>query len=267
MDMGLSGRPTLVAAASRGLGKACALSLAAEGASVAICAREQPALDAAKEEIAGATGSDVVAIPADVSTEADARRFVREAADQLGGCQILVANAGGPDTGRFEDLQEDDFRAALDLNLFSTLWMAWEAIPMMREAGYGRIVVISSIAVKQPIPNLVLSNSVRAAVIGWAKTLSDEVATDGITVNAVMPGRVMTDRVRWLMQQRLGGQGTADDQAVDEALKQEATTIPVGRFGRPEEVGDVVTFLASERGAYVTGVSLLIDGGLYRGVL
>jgi 3-oxoacyl-[acyl-carrier protein] reductase len=263
MDLGLSGRPALVAAASRGLGKACAMSLAAEGARVSICARDGQALDAARREITGATGSDVTAIPADVSIEADARRFVREAAAELGGCQILVANAGGPNAGRFEDLGEDDFRKALDLNLFSTLRMAWEAIPLMREAGYGRIVVISSIAVKQPIANLVLSNSIRAAVIGWAKTLSDEVASDGITVNAVMPGRVLTDRVRWLVEQQVGDSGPA----VEEALTEEAARIPVGRFGQPREVGDVVAFLASERAAYITGASLLVDGGLYRGLL
>jgi 3-oxoacyl-[acyl-carrier protein] reductase len=141
--------------------------------------------------------------------------------------------------------------------------MAWEALPLMRGAGYGRIVVISSIAVKQPIPNLVLSNSFRAAVIGWAKTLSDEVAGGGITVNAVMPGRVLTDRVRWLVEQQVGDSGAS----VEEALEEEAARIPVGRFGRPEEVGDVVAFLASERAAYVTGVSLLVDGGMYRGLL
>ncbi|HEV3474549.1 MAG TPA: SDR family oxidoreductase [Actinomycetota bacterium] len=263
MDLGLSGRPALVAAASRGLGKACAMSLAAEGAKVAICARDQRPLKAARDEIAAATGSTVAAIPADVAVEEDARRFVHEASSQLGGCQILVANAGGPAAGRFEDLGDDDFRKALDLNLFSTLRMAREALPLMRQAGYGRIVVISSIAVKQPIPDLVLSNSVRAAVIGWVKTLSDEVASAGITVNAVMPGRVLTDRVRWLVEQRIRDTG----QPVEQALQEEADRVPVGRFGRPEEVGDAVAFLASERAGYITGVSLLIDGGLYRGLL
>lgn len=263
MDLGLSGRPALVASASRGLGKACAMSLAAEGARVAICARDREPLEAARDEIAAATGSAVTAIPADVAVEEDARRFVRQAADELGGCHVLVANAGGPPAGRFEDLGEEDFRKAMDLNLFSTLRMAWEAIPLMREAGYGRIVVISSIAVKQPISNLVLSNSLRAAVIGWAKTLSDEVAGAGITVNAVMPGRVLTDRVRWLVEQQVGESGAS----VEEALEEEAARIPVGRLGRPQEVGDVVAFLASERAAYITGVSLLVDGGLYRGLL
>jgi 3-oxoacyl-[acyl-carrier protein] reductase len=263
MDLGLSGRPALVAAASRGLGKACAMSLAAEGARVAICARDPEALETAREEIVSASGSAVMGISADVSVEEGARRFVREAAAELGGCQILVANAGGPPAGRFDDLGDEDFRKALDLTLFSTLRMAREALPFMREAGYGRIVILSSSAVKQPIPNLILSNSIRAAVIGWAKTLADEVGADGITVNAVMPGRVMTDRARWLVEQQARATGRSLEDELDARIEE----IPLGRYGHPEEIGDVVAFLASERAAYVTGVSLLVDGGLYRGLL
>jgi len=262
VDLGLKGRPALVAAASRGLGKACAASLAAEGARVAICARDAGALGAARDEIAEATGSQVVAIPADVSGEEDAVRFVREGSEALGGCQILVANAGGPPTGRFEDLGDDAFRHALETLFFSTLRMAREAIPLMRESGYGRIVVISSIAVKQPIPNLILSNSARAAVAGWAKTVSDEVAGDGITVNAVLPGRVWTDRVRHLVETSAEGSG----RSIEEQRAAEAAAIPVGRFGEPAEVGDLVAFLASERAAFMTGTSILVDGGLFRGL-
>lgn len=263
MELGLKGRPALVAAASRGLGRACALSLASEGASVAICGRDPAALEAAREEIASSTGSTVVAIPADVSREEDAIRFVREGAEALGGCQILVANAGGPPMGAFEGLDDDAFRGALDGLLFSTLRMARAAIPEMRAAGYGRVVVISSIAVKQPIPNLILSNAARAAVAGWAKTLADEVARDGITVNSIMPGRVWTDRVRSLIEHAAEGSGRSieEERAVQEAL------IPVGRFGKPEEVGDLVAYLASPRAAYVTGTSILVDGGLYRGLM
>lgn len=263
MDLGLKGRPALVAAASRGLGKACATSLAAEGASVAICARDRGALEEARDEIAEATGSTVVAIPADVSIEEDAVRFVREGTEALGGCEILVTNAGGPPTGRFEELDDDAFREALDGLFFSTLRMARAAIPSMRRAGYGRVVVISSIAVKQPIPNLILSNAVRAGVAGWAKTLADEVAADGITVNAVMPGRVDTDRVRWLLERSAEAAG----RTVEEERRAQAAMIPVGRFGEPAEVGDLVAFLASERAAYLTGCSILADGGLYRGLL
>jgi 3-oxoacyl-[acyl-carrier protein] reductase len=263
VDLGLEGRPALVAAASRGLGKASAMALASEGAPVAICARDRGALEAARDEIAEATGATVVAIPADVSAEGEARRFVREGAEALGGCQILVANAGGPPTGSFDELDDEQFRAATDLLLFSTLGMAREALPRMREAGFGRLVVIASLAVKQPVPKLILSNSVRAAVIGWARTLADEVARDGITVNAVLPGRVLTDRVRSLMEEDAAAAG----RSLEEQQQVAADAIPAGRLGDPREVGDLVTFLCSERAAYLTGCSIQVDGGAYRGLL
>jgi 3-oxoacyl-[acyl-carrier protein] reductase len=263
MELGLKGRPALVAAASRGLGKACATALAAEGASVAICGRDGAALEAARDEIAEATGSTVVAVPADVSREEDVLRFVREGAEALGGCQILVTNAGGPPAGRFEELGDQEFRDALESLFFSTMRMAREAIPRMREAGYGRIVVISSTAVKQPIPNLILSNAVRTAVAGWAKSVSDEVARDGITVNAVLPGRVLTDRVRWLIER----QAETSGRSVEEERRAQEEALPVGRFGEPRDVGDLVAYLASERASYLTGCSIQVDGGLYRGLL
>jgi 3-oxoacyl-[acyl-carrier protein] reductase len=263
MDLGISGRPALVAAASKGLGKGCAAALAAEGARVAICARDGGALEATRDEIAEATGATVVAITADVSREEDARRFVREGAEALGGCQILVANAGGPPTGRFEDFSDQEVRDALELNFLSTTRMAREAVPAMRHAGFGRIVVISSSAVKQPIGGLILSTSARAAAAGWARSLADEVAGDGITVNTVLPGRFLTDRIRFLHRDRAerSGRSEQDERAEDEA------TIPVGRIGDPRELGDVVAFLCSERAAYITGTFLQVDGGMYRGLL
>jgi 3-oxoacyl-[acyl-carrier protein] reductase len=263
MELGLRDRPALVSAASRGLGKACATSLAAEGAPVAICSRDRGELDAARDEIAETTGSTVVAIPADVSEASGAVGFVRQGVEALGGCQILVPNAGGPRFGRFEELTDEDFQTAAELNLFSTLRMAREAIPSMREAGYGRIVIISSIAVKQPVSGLMLSNSIRAAVIGWARTLVDEVGPHGITVNAVMPHGVMTDRVRALLEREAGEAGVS----VEEHTRREAQRIPVGRYGQPEDVGDLVAFLASERSAYLSGCFIQVDGGAYRGLL
>jgi 3-oxoacyl-[acyl-carrier protein] reductase len=262
VDLGLGGRPALVAAASKGLGKACAAALAAEGAAVAICARDGGALQATRDEIAEATEATVVAIPADVSREGDAVRFVREGAEALGGCHILVANAGGPPFGRFEELDEGDVRSALDLNLFSALRMTREALPRMRQAGYGRVVVLLSLAAKQPIPNLILSNTIRAGLAGWARTLADEVGPDGITVNGILPEGVLTDRVRSLHQDR----ARRDGRSVEEVMSEAVEEIPVRRFGTPPDVGHVVAFLASERASYITGTFVPVDGGAYRGL-
>lgn len=263
MDLGIAGRPALVAAASRGLGKACAAALAREGAPVAICARDEGALKATADEIAEEARVTVVPIPADVSKEEDAVRFVREGAEALGGCQILVPNAGGPPPGRFGDFSDDDFRTAFDLNFLSTIRMTRGALPLMREAGYGRVVVIGSLAIKQPLGNLMLSNSIRAGMAGWARTLADEVAPDGITVNVVLPGRIWTDRVRSLIE----GQAQREGRPFEEVRESEGKTIPLGRFGDPRELGEVVAFLASERASYLTGCFVQIDGGLYRGLL
>lgn len=263
MDLGLAGRPALVAAGSRGLGRATATALAEEGARVAICARDAEALERTRDEIAGDTGATVEAIAADVSQEEDARRFVRQGAEALGGCQILVANAGGPPPGRFEDFTDDDFRSAIDLLFFSTIRMVREALPLMREAGYGRIVIVGSLAVKQPLPNLMLSNAVRTAVIAWARTLADEVAPDGITVNAVLPGRLMTDRVQSLLEADASRAG----RSVDEQRADVEASIPLRRIGEPRDLGDLVAYLCSERASYLTGCAIQVDGGLYRGLL
>jgi 3-oxoacyl-[acyl-carrier protein] reductase len=263
VDLGLTDRPALVAAASKGLGKASALALAEEGARVAICARDRGALEAARDEIAERTGAEVAAIPADVGTEEGAVGFVRRGVEALGGCQVLVANAGGPPTGTFDELADDDFRDAFELNFLSTVRMTREALPHMREAGYGRVVAIVSLAVKQPRPGLMLSNAVRAAVMGWARTLVDEVASDGITVNAVLPGRFSTDRIRALHEDRARRAGAT----VEEMADQDAAAVPLRRIGDPKELGDVVAFLASERASFVTGCFAQVDGGMYRGLL
>lgn len=263
MDLGLEGRPALVAAASKGLGKACALALAREGAKVGICGRDEGNLKGTRDEIAEETGATVVAIPADVSQEEDAVRFIREGAEALGGCQILVANAGGPRLGKFDELTDDDFRTALELNYFSTIRMAREALPLMREARYGRLIAIGSLAIKQPVANLLLSNSVRAGMAGWAKTVADEVGPEGITVNVVLPGMLLSDRVRFLIQQRADEAGRSFEDQVDT----ESQSMPLRRLGDPQELGDVVAFLASERASYLTGCFIQVDGGLHRGLL
>jgi 3-oxoacyl-[acyl-carrier protein] reductase len=248
VQLGLSGRRALVAAASRGLGRASAEALAAEGCRVAICSRDAGELNRTRDEIASATGAEVVAIPADVSAEMGATGFVRAAVEALGGCEILVANAGGPPPGRFDDLVDEDFRGAFELNFLSSVRMTREALPYMRRAGYGRVVVIGSSSMVQPIPGLMLSNAIRAGVAGWAKTLAGELAPEGITVNVVLPDRILTDRTRSLA-------------GSEEGMQAMAREIPVGRLGEPADVGRVVAFLAGEGAAYLTGGFYRVDGG------
>ncbi|MFL5797884.1 MAG: SDR family oxidoreductase [Actinomycetota bacterium] len=258
MELGLAGRPAAVAAGSRGLGLACATALAREGARVAICARDGAGVEAARAGIAGATGADVVGIVADVGTAEGATGFVRDAAAALGGCQVLVANAGGPPPGGSLDFSDEEYLAAIESNFLSAVRMAREALPHMRAAGYGRIVAILGSSVKEPIPGLALSNAVRLAAVGFLKTLAREVAPEGITVNAVLPGRLLTDRARQLAAAQSGSE--------EEGIAAQAAGVPMGRLGDPRELGDVVAFLAGERASYLTGVMLSVDGGMFSGV-
>lgn len=259
MDLGIEGRPALVAAASAGLGLACATALAREGARLAICGRDPGRLETAREHIAETTGrTDVVALPADVGTEEGAVGFVREATERLGGCEILVLNAGGPPPGRAQDLADEDYRRAIELNFYSTVRMVREGLPGMREAGYGRIVLIASSSVKLPIPGLALSNTARVAAAAFLKTLSREVAPEGITVNGVLPARFLTDRIRDLADARALANGTDSDHE----MRTLAEEIPMGRLGDPMELGDLVAFLCSERASYLTGLMISVDGGV-----
>lgn len=240
MDLGLSGRKAVVAAGSAGLGLATAAALAAEGVQVAICGRTAERVDAAVAEL----GGDAVGIVADVGTVDGAEGFVRDAARALGRVDILVANAGGPPPGTFASTDIDGYRAAIDLNLLSTVAMAREAIPAMRERGWGRVVAITSIGVKQPIGNLMASSVARAGVTSFVKITATEVARDGVTVNSVQPGLHLTDRVKAF--------GSADDLA---------RGVPAGVVGDPADFGAAVTFLCSEQARFITGTGLLIDGG------
>jgi 3-oxoacyl-[acyl-carrier protein] reductase len=263
MDLGLSGRPALVAAASRGMGFAAARSLAREGARVAICSRDRGAVESARDRIAEETGREVHALVADVAEAGDVERFVREGAEAAGGCQILVPNAGGPPPGSAAAAPDEDWLAGLELTFLSVARMCRAALPLMREAGYGRIVAISSLVVKQPEPSLAISNAVRLAVTGFLRTLAWEAARDGVTVNAVLPSSVLTDRHRDLAGRRADESG----RTLDKQLAEDAAAVPVGRLGDPAEVGDLVAFLASERAAFLTGLQVQADGGLYRGTL
>ncbi len=263
MDMGIANRVACVAGASKGLGRAVALGLAAEGCHLALCARSGAALQALAAEIAAAHGVKVLTRAVDLSQAGAGEAFCRQAARELGRLDILVNNAGGPPAGGFADFSEDDWLKAVRLTLLSAQEMARGALPAMLAQGWGRIVNLTSVSVKQPLNGLILSNSIRAAVIGWAKTLADEVGKNGITVNNICQGWILTERVEELLAHRSQTQGITREQALEQAV----AGIPLGRIGRPQEMADLAVFLASERASYITGASYLIDGGLYRGLM
>ncbi|MBE7469473.1 MAG: SDR family oxidoreductase [Anaerolineales bacterium] len=261
MDLGLKDKVALVTASSKGLGWACALALAREGAKVAICARDGKALKAAADEIVMTTGSEVLAVPSDMANSRDIQQVVKETVKHFGKLQILVTNAGGPPAGNFTDFEDRQWQEALNLTLMSTVRLIRAALPYMQQEGWGRIINITSMSVKEPLDNLILSNSIRPAVHGLAKTLSQELAPYGITVNNVMPGTIQTDRIEQLAQAR----AQKNEQSVAEAIAAMGQAVPLGRVGQPEEFGAVVAFLASERASYITGVSLPVDGGRIKG--
>ena len=263
MDLGLRGKVALVAAASKGLGRATAQELAAEGASVVICARGEEALNNTRDEIARTTGSDVIAITGDVAIEADVYRIVNTAIEKLGRIDILVTNAGGPPSARFDSLDAGMWQSAVDLTLMSVVNLTSRILPGMKAREWGRVINIASIAAKQPVEGLMLSNSIRAAVIGFARTLANEVAEHGITVNNILPGYTRTERVEQLasvIAQR-------DGISTDAARNRWEVEIPMRRLGEPEEFGALAAFLASDRASYITGQSIAVDGGWIKALL
>lgn len=262
MDLGLAGRVALVTAASKGLGKGIALKLAEEGAEVVICSRSEEALGATAAEISTRTGRDPLAVAADVRDPAAIKRLVEAALGRYGRIDVLVNNAGGPPPGTFFDLDDEQWQGAVDLLLLSTVRLTRAVVPQMRERRWGRVINSTSVSTKQPIPGLLLSNAVRTAVIGLAKTLSQELARDGITVNNLLPGSIYTDRVEQINQATAARTG----RSVEEVRRAAEGDIPLGRYGRVEEYAAAAAFLASEGASYITGVSLLVDGGVYRGL-
>jgi 3-oxoacyl-[acyl-carrier protein] reductase len=263
MDLGIRDKVALVTAASRGLGKAAALALSAEGARVAIAARGEETLRAAALEIGASTGGTVLAVPADVSVADDLEKLVAEVESHLGPIDILVNNAGGPRPGVFSQMGDEDWLGAVDLNLLSAIRLIRRVVPGMRVRGWGRIVNITSIAVKQPIPDLILSNTVRSGLVAMAKTLADEVAPEGVTVNNVCPGYMLTDRVRALNEAASRVEGVSVEQVMQRTL----AAIPAGRIGQPAELAALIAFLASQQAAYITGATIQVDGGRYRGLM
>lgn len=263
MDLGLKGKVAFIAGGSQGLGKAVTMEMCREGAKVAICALDDPELPLAVEEIRAATGADVIGIPADVTVAEQARNFIRKGIEHFGTVDILVNNAGGPPSKTFLEIDDDLWNFGVKLNLMSTIIMTREVVPIMMEKRSGRIINMTSISVKQPIDGLILSNTVRSGVVGMAKTLSNELATYNITVNNVCPGYTMTERVRSLSVATAEKEGTTPE----EVVKRWESSIPMKRLGTPEEFAALVTFLASERAGYITGASIQIDGGWYKGVM
>ncbi len=258
-----SDRCAIVCAASKGLGKASALALARDGVRVAICARAREPLEAAAAEIRAATSAVVVPIVADVARAEDVKRLVAQAAAALGAIDILVTNTGGPKSGPFESLSDDDWIASMDSIVMSVVRLCRAVIPHLRERGGGRIIHVTSVSVKQPIDGLVLSNALRAAVTGLSRTLANELARDRILVNCVAPGYTATDRVVQLNE----AAATREGVAVQEVQARLERQIPLGRLGTPEEFGAAVAFLASPAASFITGTTLQVDGGYVKSLL
>jgi 3-oxoacyl-[acyl-carrier protein] reductase len=262
MNLGLKDKVALVAAASKGLGRAIALELSAEGAKVAICARNKETLFKAKDEITSQTRGQVLAFVADVTDKRQVKEMVEGVIKEFGTVQILVSNAGGPPSGMAEDFTPDDYREAIELNLLSTINLCYEVIPLMKKQRWGRIINMTSVAAKQPVNTLILSNTARAGVLGFSKSLSSQLAPFGITVNSVCPGYTKTERVESLAKSfELSGRGRAED-----FFHNIEKVVPLGRMAKPEEIAHAVVFLASERASYITGVALQVDGGYISGL-
>ena len=263
MDLGLKDRVAIVAAASRGIGFACALELAREGARVFLCSRVAEHASEAAQKIHEQTGANVAGFACDVTNDAEVEGFLNLAVERAGQIDVCVTNAGGPPAKTFADADLELFRQAFELNALSAIRFAKLILPGMLERKWGRIINITSVSAKQPIDGLLLSNTVRAGLTGWAKTLSNEVAAEGITVNNVAPGYTMTERQDELAEIR----GQAAGKSKQEIIESWAFQAPMRRMAEPEEIGAAVAFLASTRASYITGVTLQVDGGWVRGLL
>jgi 3-oxoacyl-[acyl-carrier protein] reductase len=257
MDLGLNGKRALVTGASRGLGYATAKALAAEGARVALNSRGGDKLRLAAEGLGG------VAIPADITEPGAAEWIIAETVASLGGLDILVTNAGGPPAGAFESFDEAAWQKAIDLSLMSHVRLIRAALPHLRRSDAAAVLTITSYSVKQPIPNLVLSNSIRAATVGLTKSLALELGREGIRFNSILPGWTETERVTELMTFRAGQKGTTIEQEIEKQMAES----PLGRMAQPEEFARPAAFLVSPAASYITGVMLTVDGGMYRGTL
>lgn len=262
MDLGLKGKVAFVCASSKGLGKACALELAKEGANVVISGRNEQELRKAKEEIQKLALGDVDYVICDLMKKEDIQKAIQFVIKKYNKIDILINNAGGPPSGSFEQITEEDWYRSFELNLLSYIRCIKEVLPYMKEAKSGRIINLTSTSIKQPIPGLLLSNTFRTGIVGLAKTLANEFAEYNILINTVAPGRIETDRVKYLDSVKANKLGVS----IEEVQQQSINTIPLKRYGRPEELAAVVAFLCSEKCSYVTGSTVVVDGGLIKAI-
>jgi 3-oxoacyl-[acyl-carrier protein] reductase len=263
MDLNLNGKRALVAGASRGLGYATARGLAQEGARVAINGRHPEGIRAAAQQLVEETGADILPLPGDVTDLEVPSRLADEVVSSFGGIDLLVTNSGGPPSGRFEEMDDQTWQLAVELSLLSHVRLIKAALPYLRQSEAGSVLTITSYSVKQPIPYLVLSNSVRAATVGLTKTLALELGSDGIRFNSILPAWTETERVTELMEHRAKVNGTS----LEEEMAKQAQASPLGRMAKPEEFANAAVFLLSPAASYITGVMLAVDGGMYKGTL
>ena len=263
MDLGLKGKRALVTGASRGLGFATALTLAREGCRVAVNSREEENANAAAQKIASETGSQVIGLAGDVSEASVPEKLIAQTVGAFGGLDLLVTNAGGPPPGTFETHDEAAWQKAIDLSLMSHVRLIRAALPHLRQSDAASVLTVTSISVKQPIENLILSNSVRAATVGLTKSLAIELGADGIRFNSILPGWTETERVVQLMEARAAENKTT----VEEETEKQSAESPLRRIGQPEEFANAAVFMMSPAASYITGVMLNVDGGMYKGTL
>ncbi|MBS1788753.1 MAG: SDR family oxidoreductase [Acidobacteria bacterium] len=261
MDFGLKGRVAMIAAASKGIGKACALALAQEGCKVSICSRNPETLIRFATELAAI--SETIALVTDVSSAQSLEKWHRATVESFGQVDILVTNTGGPPVSRFMQLSDEQWQAGVESTLMNVVRLSRLVISGMQERKWGRIIHLTSLVAKQPLDDLTISSTLRAGLSGLTKTMANQLGPDGITVNAVLMGQIMTDRQNAIADVRMKEQGIS----YEEHFRRVASEIPLRRLGEAREVGEVVAFLASERASYLTGVSLQVDGGLIRGTM
>lgn len=262
MELSIQGKIALVTASSQGIGKGTALSLAREGVHLAICSRNERSIHTAAREIASETGAKVLPITADVSKSEDIERIVETVKKEYGTIHILVNNAGGPPTGKVTEIPDAEWEKGVQLTLMSMVRLTRAVLPMMERQQWGRVISLVSLAAKQPIDELLISSTLRPGILGLSKVLANQYGKFGITVNTVCPGYVLTQRMEELSRSRSAEKNIS----LDEYLKESAKNIPIGRLGKPEEIGDVVAFLASERAGYINGANILVDGGQAKGI-